>query len=107
MFLFSQVPMLYFGTVLFWNILTLVEIKHVEVLGSEESRTKRERGGGWSNFQRQLRILQNSINSYDALCDNFPQGLAETSLQTDISCSYVLYDIIAKYVPFQRYFYNN
>ena len=57
-----------------------------------------------SPFQRQLRVLQNVINICDTLHDNFPQGFAETLSQTAVSCSYVVYVIFAKYIPFQRHF---
>ena len=57
----------------------------------------------WSPFQSQLTIMQNAIT----LCDNFSDLHAETLLQTSVSCSYVLYVIIAKYVPFQRHFNDN
>ena len=53
-----------------------------------------------SPFQSQLTILQNAIN-------NFSDPHAETLSQTGVSCSYVLYVIIAKYVPFQRHLYDN
>ena len=44
-----------------------------------------------SPFQRQLPILQNTINNCHTLRDNFPQGLAETFSQMGASCSYVVY----------------
>ena len=60
-----------------------------------------------SPFQSQLTILQNAINNWHTLRDNFSDPSAGTLLQTGVSCSYVLYAIIAKYVPFQRQFYDN
>ena len=57
-------------------------------------------------FQSQLTILQNAINNWHTLRDNISDPHAETLLQTGVSCSYVLY-VIAKYVPFQRHFYDN
>ena len=56
-----------------------------------------------SPFQRQLPILQNTINNCDTLRDNFLKSFAKTISQTGVSCSYVLYVIIEKYVPFQRH----
>ena len=61
----------------------------------------------WSPFQSQLTILQNAINNWHALRDNFSDPHAETLSQTGVSWSYVLYVIIAKYAPFQRRFYDN
>ena len=58
-----------------------------------------------SPFQSQLTILQNAINNWHTLHDNFSDLHAETLLQTGVSCSNVLYVLIAKYVPFQRHFY--
>ena len=52
-------------------------------------------------------ILQNAINNWYTLRDNFSDLHAETLLQTGVSCSYVLYVIIAKYVLFQRHFYDS
>ena len=60
-----------------------------------------------STFQSQLTILENAINSWHTLRDNISHPRAETLLQTSVSCSYVLYVIIAKYVPLQRHFYDN
>ena len=60
-----------------------------------------------SPFQRQLTILQNAINNWHTLRDNFSDPHAETLLQTGVSCSYVLCIIIAKYVCFQRHFYDD
>ena len=60
-----------------------------------------------SPFQSQLTILQNAINNWYTLRDNFSNPHAETLLQTGVSCSYVPYVIIAKYVLFQRHFYDN
>ena len=57
-----------------------------------------------SPFQKRMPILQNTIHNCDTLRDKFPEGFAETLSQTGVSCSYVLYVIIAKYVPFQRHF---
>ena len=56
-----------------------------------------------SPFQIQLNILQNAINNLHTLSDPH----AETLSQTDVSCSYVLYILVAKNVPFQRHVYNN
>ena len=61
----------------------------------------------WSPFQSKLTILQNAINNWHTLRDNFSDLHAETLSQTGVSCSYVLYVIIAKYVPIQRHFDNN
>ena len=47
-----------------------------------------------------------AINKWYTLCDNFPDLHAETLSQTGVGCSYVPYVIIAKYVPFQRHFYD-
>ena len=55
-------------------------------------------------FHSQLKILQNAINNWHTLHDNISDLHAETLSQTDVSCSYVLYVVIAKYVPFQRHF---
>ena len=52
-------------------------------------------------------ILYNVINNWHTLRDNFSDPHAETLSQTGVSCSYVLYVIIAKYAPFQRHFYDN
>ena len=52
-------------------------------------------------------IMQNAINNWCTLHDNFSDPLAETLSQIGVSCSYVLYVIIAKYVPFQRHFCEN
>ena len=60
-----------------------------------------------SPFHSQLTILQNAINNWYTLRDNLSDPRAETLVQTGVSCSYVLYVIIAKYVPFQRHFYDN
>ena len=60
-----------------------------------------------SPFQSQLTILQNAINKWYTLRDNFSHSHAETLLQTGMTCSYVPYVIIARYVPFQRHFYDN
>ena len=60
-----------------------------------------------SPFQTQLTILQNVINNWHTLCDNFSDPRAETLSQTGVRCSYVLYVITAKYVPFQIHFYDN
>ena len=60
-----------------------------------------------SPFQRELMILQNAINNWYTFRDNFSDLHAETLSQTGVSCSYVLYVIIAKYVPCQRHFYDN
>ena len=60
-----------------------------------------------SPFHSQLTILQNAINKWYTLRDNFSDLHAETLSQTGVSCSYVPYVIIAKYVPFQRHFYDN
>ena len=60
-----------------------------------------------SPFQSQLTILQNAIDNWHTLCDNFSDPCAETLSQTGVSCSYVLYVIIAKYVRFQRHFYDD
>ena len=57
-----------------------------------------------SHFQSQLTILQNAINNWHTLCDNFSDPHAETLSQTGVSFSYVLYVIIAKYVPFRDIF---
>ena len=61
----------------------------------------------WSPFQRQLTILQNAINHWHTLRDNFSDPHAETLSQTGVSCSYVLCVIIEKDVCFQRHFYDN
>ena len=53
-----------------------------------------------SRFQSQLTILQNAINNRHTLHDYISDLHAETLSQTDVSCSYVLYVVIAKYVPF-------
>ena len=60
-----------------------------------------------SPFQSQLTILQNAINNWHTLCENLSDLHAESLSQTDVSCSYVLYVIIAKYVSFEGHFYNN
>ena len=52
-------------------------------------------------------ILQNVINNWYTLHDNFSDPHAETLSRTGMSCSHVLYVIIAKHVPFQRHFYDN
>ena len=52
-------------------------------------------------------ILQNTIDKWYTLRDNFSDSYAETLSQTGVSCSYVPCVIIAKYVPFQRDFYDN
>ena len=52
-------------------------------------------------------IMQHAINNWCILHDNFSDPLAETLSQIGVSCSYVLYVIIAKYVPFQRHFCEN
>ena len=54
-----------------------------------------------SHFQSQLTILQNGINNWYTLRDNISDPHAETLSQTGMI--YVLYVIIAKYVPFQRH----
>ena len=46
-------------------------------------------------------------NNWYTLRDNFSDQHAETVSQTGVSCSCVPYVIIAKYVPFQRHFYDN
>ena len=58
-------------------------------------------------FQSQLTILQNAIYNWHTLRHHFSDLHTETLSQTGVSCSYVLYLIIAKYVPFQRHFYDN
>ena len=60
-----------------------------------------------SPFHSQLTILQNAINNWYTLRDNLSDQHAETLSQTGVSCSYVPCVIIAKYVPFQRHFYDN
>ena len=60
-----------------------------------------------SPFQRQLTILQNTINNWHTLRDNISDPRAETLSQTGVSCSYGLSVIIAKYFPIQRDFYDN
>ena len=60
-----------------------------------------------SPFHSQLTILQNAINKWYTLRDKFSDPHAETLSQTGVSCSYVLCVIIAKYLPFQRHFYDN
>ena len=50
--------------------------------------------------------LQNAIDDWHTLRDNLSDLRAETLSQTGVSCSYVLYVIIAKYVPFQRHFHD-
>ena len=52
-------------------------------------------------------ILQNAIDNWHTLCDNFSDPHADTLSQTGVSCLYVLYVIIAKYVPLQRHFNDN
>ena len=58
----------------------------------------------WNPFQRHLPILQNTINNCDTLCDNFLKSFAEILSQTVVSCLYILYVIIAKYIPFESHF---
>ena len=60
-----------------------------------------------SPFQSQLKILQNAINNWHTLHDHFSDPHAERLSQTGVSCSYVLYVLIAKYVPFEKHFYDN
>ena len=62
-----------------------------------------------SPFHSQLRILQNAINKWYTLRDSFSDlhAYAETLSQTGVSCSYVPYVIIAKYISFQRHFFDN
>ena len=60
-----------------------------------------------SPFHSQLMILQNAINNWYTLRDNLSDPRVETLSQTGVSCSYVLYVIIAKYVPLQRHSYDN
>ena len=60
-----------------------------------------------SPFHSQLTILQNAINKWYTLRDNFSDLHAETLSQTGVSCSYVLYVIIPKHVSFLRHFYDN
>ena len=43
-----------------------------------------------SPFQSQLTILQNAINNWHTLCNNFSDQHAETLSQTGVSFSYVL-----------------
>ena len=57
-------------------------------------------------FHIQLTILQNAINKWYTLRDNFSDPHSETLSQTGVSCLYVLYVIIAKYVSIQRHFYD-
>ena len=73
----------------------------------QTSVTMKESQRSRSPFQRQLPILQNTINNWHTLREKFSDLRAETLSQTGMSCSYVLYVIIAKYVPFQRRFYDN
>ena len=61
----------------------------------------------WSPFHSQLTLLQNAINKWHTLRDIFSDPHAETLSQTSVSCTFVPYVIIAKYVPFQRHFYDN
>ena len=71
-----------------------------KVINDNEKQTR-------SPFHSQFTILQNAINKWYTLCDNFFDLHAETLSQTGVSCSNVLCVIIAKYVPFQRHFYDN
>ena len=48
-----------------------------------------------------------SLNNCHTFRDNSAQGFAETLSQTGVSCSYVLYVIMAKYVPFRGHFYHS
>ena len=60
-----------------------------------------------SRFQSQLTILQYAINIGTHVVIIFSDPHAETLSQIGVRCSYVLNVIIAKYVPFQRHFYDN
>ena len=77
-------------------------------LGSKGPRGQKTWGEkARSPFQSELAILQNAINNWHTHRDNFSDLHTKTLSQTDVSCSDVLYVTIAKYVPFQRHFYNN
>ena len=58
----------------------------------------------WSPFQSQLTILQNAINNWHTLSNNFSDLRAETLSQIGVSRSYVPCVIVAKYVPFRDIF---
>ena len=60
-----------------------------------------------SPFQSQLSILQSVINNRYTLRGNFPDLHAEIVVNWRELLIIVLCVIIARYVPFQRHFYNN
>ena len=58
-----------------------------------------------SPFQSQLTILQNAINNWHTLHDNFSNPHAETLSQTGVSCSYISYMLsLQNMYPFRNIF---